>query len=271
MADYYLLDQPHLLQLLFYPRRDHTPPPPGSFDYGVNTGDDALIICRFYLHRPGWPWFIYFHGNGEVASDYDSIAPFYHHASFNLVVADYRGYGSSSGSPSFAHLIDDAHLIFKALRDKILTIDPSPDLFLMGRSLGSISVLELCDNYQDLIKGLIIESGFASATRLIKRFEIPVPGVDLDALEASCIESIARINCPTLIIHGARDSLVPLEEGELLYQTISSKEKNFTVIPFADHNDIMFADPKLYFGSITKFVFGYAHPQDLDGKEDVYE
>lgn len=256
MADYSLLDQPHLLQMLFYPRQDHTPPPPGAFDLAVPVDDDAVINCRFFYGRAEWPWLIYFHGNGEVASDYDGIAPFYHQASLNLAVADYRGYGSSGGSPGFANLINDSHILFNNIKSKIQTINPRTDIFVMGRSLGSTSALEICRHYQESIRGLIIESGFAAPTRLIRLFEIPVPGVDLDDLEAQILDTAKNIQCRCLIIHGSRDSLVPIAEGEFLYDALSSVEKYFELIPFADHNDIMFVRPDLYFGSIVSFVFG---------------
>lgn len=261
MPDYALLDHPILLQLLFYPRNDHDQSPPGAFDFSVPVDAGVNIICRFYTGRESWPWIIYFHGNGEVACDYDYIAPFYTTRCINLVVADYRGYGGSSGQPGFAHLINDAHLIFKALTDEIKRREPSALIFVMGRSLGSTSALELGYNHQEDIQGLIIESGFASVTRLVKHLGLPAPGIDLATLENQCLKMIAAIKCPCLIIHGEYDTLVPVREGQMIMETLPGPDKNFCIIPGAGHNDVIFTHPDIYFSAIENFVYQGLIPQ----------
>jgi len=254
MPDYARLDRSILQEMLFYPRRDHSDPPPGAFDFPVSVDEQIYITCRFYVGGQDWPWIIYFHGNGEVASDYDYIAPFYISKSLNLVVADYRGYGASNGMPGFGHLIADAHTLYSILNAEIKSRNPAARIFIMGRSLGSTSALELAANYQEAISGLIIESGFASVTRLIKHLHMPASGIDLQTLEQQCLESIAGINCPSLIIHGEYDNLVPLPEGQLIFQTLPEPDKIFVLIPQAGHNDIIFARPDIYFNSIADFV-----------------
>lgn len=260
MPDYARLDHPVLLQLLFYPRNDHDQAPPGAFDFPVPVDEGVNVVCRFYTGQESWPWLIYFHGNGEVACDYDYIAPFYLTRRINLVVADYRGYGGSSGQPGFAYLINDAHIIFKALSDEIKRRSTSP-IFIMGRSLGSTSALELGFNHQDEIKGLIIESGFASVTRLVKHLGLPALGIDLDTLENQCLDMIAAIHCPFLVIHGEYDNLVPVKEGQIIMDTLPGSDKTFVLIPGAGHNDVIFACPYLYFSAIEEFVYKGLVPQ----------
>ena len=68
-----------------------------------------LVSCRFYKGNAEWPWILFFHGNGEVVSDYDEISPFYFKRKINLVVADYRGYGKSGGTPTITDMLSDAH------------------------------------------------------------------------------------------------------------------------------------------------------------------
>ena len=43
---------------------------------------------------------VYWHGNGEVASDYDPFASIYHLLGLHLIVVDYRGYGWSTDTPT---------------------------------------------------------------------------------------------------------------------------------------------------------------------------
>jgi len=75
MPDYSCVDQPYFLQMLFYPRPDFTRPPDYAWDLFADTKDGARLAARFYSGGEQWPWILYFHGNGEVASDYDDLAP----------------------------------------------------------------------------------------------------------------------------------------------------------------------------------------------------
>lgn len=254
MPNYSEIDQPSILAYVFYPRDDHTPCPGYAFDISVPVDDDVSIVCRFYKGNDGWPWIIYFHGNGEVVSDYDEIAPFYFKYKLNLVVADYRGYGSSTGTPTLAFIAHDAPILFTTIRDELARRGLKNDVWIMGRSLGSISALELAAHHQDNIRGLIIESGFLSISRLIIHLNIPAHGIDLDKHFRECIGMIQTISLPILILHGEYDSLVPLEEAETLYANIGSTEKEFLIISSATHNDIMFVGLRQYLEAIRKFI-----------------
>jgi fermentation-respiration switch protein FrsA (DUF1100 family) len=62
------------------------------------------------------------------------------------------------------------------------------------------------------------------------------------------------ISTPTLIIHGERDTGVPLKEGKELYENSAAKDKKLVIIPNADHNDLMIVGKKQYFEAIEEFV-----------------
>ena len=124
----------------------------------------------------------------------------------------------------------------------------------MGRSLGSISALELAYRYPDSIQGLVIESGFCSVVRIITHLGIPAPGIDLKKIDQECVEMIRKISIPALIMHGKQDTLVPVEEAKDLYQELGSDRKELLIIPAATHNDIMIVGFKKYFDALQQFV-----------------
>ena len=254
MIDYSSLDQPFLLQFIFYPREDFTPCPENAFDHSVWVGEGVSISCRFYMGHHEWPWILFFHGNGEVVSDYDEISPLYHQKKINLVVADYRGYGASTGVPTLTGLVQDAHTVFKEVREELSRRNLRKDLWVMGRSLGSISALELAYHHQEEIKGLIIESGFPSVVRIMFHLGMPAHGMGLEKIDQGCLERINKIFLPTLIIHGEQDSLVPLENAKDIYQHLGAREKELLVIPSATHNDIMIVGFMDYFKAIQHFI-----------------
>lgn len=120
--------------------------------------------------------------------------------------------------------------------------------------MGSISALELGYHYSDQIQGLIIESGFASVTRLIKHLGLPSRGIDLEPIEDEHRTRIHKIFLPSLIIHGEFDHLVPLQEARDLLTYLGTSKKELVIIPRADHNNVMFSSADRYFGAIQKFI-----------------
>ncbi|MGQ9645408.1 MAG: alpha/beta hydrolase [Thermodesulfobacteriota bacterium] len=254
MIDYSPLDRPFLLQSIFYPRRDVTPCPQNAFDLSVSVAEGIFISCRFYVGHSQWPWVLFFHGNGEVVGDYDEISSLYHQKRINLVVADYRGYGASGGVPTLTDLVQDSHAIFKQINFELSRKNLRTDLWVMGRSLGSLSALELAYHYQDRLKGLVIESGFPSVVRIMVHLGMPAHEMNLEGIDQACLERIRRIFLPTLIIHGDQDWLVPLQNARDLYHHLGTEDKELLIIPSATHNDIMLVGLKEYFDALQRFI-----------------
>jgi len=255
MIDYTLLDQSSVMDYVFYPRDYHNKGPVNSFDLPVEVDKGVSVICRFYRGYSDGPWILFFHGNGEVVSDYDELSSFYTRRKLNLVVADYRGYGLSGGTPTLNGITADSHKILEAVKGELFGISQTERLWVMGRSLGSMSAIELASTASQTINGLIVESGFISVGRLLEHLDVPVPaGVDLAFIYRETLAMVKGIRLPTLIIHGEYDKIVPFTEGEDLYENIGSGKKELLMIPAADHNDIMFVGLQQYFGAIERFI-----------------
>lgn len=254
--DYSVLDRPETLQVLFYPRRDWTPPPPGARDFMIEVEPGMSVSCRFYAGSAGGPRILYFHENGEVACDHDWIAPFYNRQGISLFVADYRGYGRSQGMPTFSSMTADAHPIFRFFVETVRSADAGGSLFVMGRSLGAHSAVELASSYGEELSGLIVESGSANVAGLARRFGLS--SESLEELEKAVSHRLHSIKLPALIIHGEHDSLIPVDAGIALHQEIGSQQKELVIIPGAEHNDIMLVEMEPYFSAIRGFVIGGA-------------
>jgi len=254
MPDYSSIDQPSTLMYIFYPRKDSTLCPENAFDLLAPVDDHVSIHCRFYIGDQKWPWILFFHGNGEVVSDYDEIAPLYHQRRLNLIVADYRGYGESNGVPTLTDLVQDAHAILREIMKELSKRELRRDLWIMGRSLGSISAFELAYRYQDAIRGLIIESGFPSVVRIMMHLGIPIRDMNLERIDQECLEMIQKIFLPTLVIHGEMDSLVPVKEAKDILKHLGTDKKELLIIPSANHNDIMLVGFQKYFDVLQRFI-----------------
>lgn len=251
--DYGLIDRAGIGRSVFYPRPDFSPPPPGASDHRIEVEAGVAIAGRFYPLGASLPSLLYFHGNGEVASDYDGIAPVFRQFGMNLFVADYRGYGASGGTPSFAALVSDAHPVLDSFHDLLDDGGFAGPRFLMGRSLGAHPAIELAARRPERMNGLVIESGAGNLRRLMRYL-----GGEPDGPTAELIDlhsrKIAAISLPVLVIHGAEDELIAVEQAIEFHAALSVAEKELVIIPGAGHNDIMWVGLRQYFESIAAFV-----------------
>jgi fermentation-respiration switch protein FrsA (DUF1100 family) len=254
-ADYSALDRPEILAFVFYPRKDFTRTPSNASDYFIPVDEGVSISCRFYVYDRSSPSILYFHGNGEVVSDHDYIAPMYNQLGINLFVADYRGYGASQGRPTLSNTVSDAPVIFKAFVDILHRENYIRDIFVMGRSLGSISAIEIAYCYQEEMRGLIIESGFAALINLLSHLGFPAAPLGIKDPEFPNLARIRTITAPALIIHGEYDQIIPVTEGEALFHNSAARDKRLLVIPGANHNDIIWIGRESYFQAIKEFAF----------------
>ena len=253
---YEVLDRPEVTSVLFYPRRDVGVPrlAPGVHTVRITVGQDVHLGGKVFAATPGAPVILYFHGNGETASDYDTIAPLYTRIGITLFVVDYRGYGLSGGSPSATALVDDACAVYGSASQVLEErgIEPGK-IFVMGRSLGSAAALEIVDREQG-VAGIILESGFAYTFPLIERIGFLQLA---DAYEHrdgfGNLDKIARAKLPTLIMHGERDWIIPITDAEALYEASAGEPKTFVRIPGAGHNDLMLVGRQTYFDAVADF------------------
>ena len=259
--DLTFLDNELIVQRVFYPRKHHGSPPRENnttFSIEFKISNNIQITGRFYLAENSKisPIILFFHGNGEIASDYDFIAPSYQQMGINFFVADYRGYGSSNGTPSFSKMISDSHVIYQQFREYLLKNGFTGLITVMGRSLGSASAIELASQYQDQIACLIIESGFAHTFDLLRRLGVPSSLLPVDKEEeVSALPLVKKIKIPFLLIHGENDIIIPLSDGISLYNTITSETKAILIIPRAGHNDLLLMGPEDYMEAVRKIVF----------------
>lgn len=253
------LSHPALCQFLFYPRPDPGyPPPEGAQDHLFRVGQGVTVGARFYTVPRAKANILFFHGNGEIASDYDDLGPVYNHYGINFYAVDYRGYGKSTGQPTPRSLLEDAHPVFEEWIRWVWENGKQAPLILMGRSLGSAPALELADSYQEQVAGLIIESGMAYTVPLARALGFPVEAMGItEANGFQNADKISRFEKPTLIIHAEMDDLIPLKVGEILHAKCPAEAKRLYVVPGATHNDIFYRAGETYFRVISEFIDRY--------------
>jgi hypothetical protein len=253
---YKILDHPSILNFIFYPRPDDYVLPDSATmqNYDLKVEKDITISCTFYFRDKNAVNMLFFHGNGELAGEYLDVGSIFNKAGINLFVADYRGYGRSGGRPTVSSMIKDAHPIFRGFKQVIADKGYTGGCFIMGRSMGNASAIELAAAYPAEFKGLIVESGFCDVTDLLSRMGISIVKDGSGTKVSPGFERVKNIRMPALIIHGEYDSIVPLEEGRKIYDNLGSFEKKMVVIPDADHNTIFAEGMEQYLAELKGFI-----------------
>ncbi len=255
--NYSALDIPEIVELLFYPRKETGWPQPGTtFDeLAISTPDGVHIGGRWYCASNTAPSILFFHGNGEIVEDYGDLAAIYMKFEINFMPFDYRGYGRSTGKPSVTSMMRDCHAIYSFAKEFLSHNNITGPLFIMGRSLGSASAIELASEYGSEIGGLIIESGFANIVPLLQLLGVNIH--TLGITEADCPNNaikISQYHGPLLVIHAEKDHIIPFAEGKTLFDACPSRQKQFLEIKRANHNNIFQLGMSIYFNAIAEFI-----------------
>ena len=120
-----------LNSFLFHPRKSAESL--GGNDMLIPVNENSKVGVRFHLVNPKTPNILFFHGNGEIASEYDDIASVYNQREINFIIADFRGYGFSTGVPNAENTQSDAHIILDFLLKHLEEKNYSEPPILMGR------------------------------------------------------------------------------------------------------------------------------------------
>jgi len=186
---------------------------------------------------------LYSHGNGEdlgmVREQLKKLTRF----GCDFISYDYPGYGLSGGTPTE----EGCYQAIKCLYDHLITemgVAPQ-NIILWGRSLGTGPSCFLASKNE--VAGLVLETPFLSAFRTIT--EIPVLPWD----RFRNINFVSSIQCPSLVIHGNMDEVVPFRQGRKIHRALPHPNE-LLEIKGASHNNIAEVGGRLYDESIYKFL-----------------
>jgi len=172
---------------------------------------------------------LYFGGNAEdVAYTLPELAAVFPDRA--IYCLHYRGYSGSSGRPSEPALRSDASSLFEMVRKE------HDDIIVVGRSLGSSLAIQLAA--EQPVSRLVLIAPFESILTIAKR---TIPFLPVSLLLRDTYQSwkyAPRVSCPTLVIAGSHDQLVPMGDTQKLLDAFSPGVARLRVIDGADHNSV---------------------------------
>ena len=244
-----------LISSIFYPRKSFIPS--DEHDILITVEEGIKVGTRLFLSDKLYPTILYFHGNAELAQEYNSIAQLYNNHDINLIVADYRGYGLSNGNPDKDNLHNDAVKIFDYILSYLKNNEYNGRMIIMGRSLGSASACEIISKREGNIDKCIIESGFATEYPLLQLMSIDPDSIDYSLSDGfENLSKLKKYKKPIFFIHADMDHIIPISEAELMMEKSTSKDKELFIVKGSDHNNIIMMNKDTYFKKIKDFING---------------
>lgn len=179
---------------------------------GSGKKRSEIIVC-YFRHRKAKNTILFPHGN---AVDLGRTRFFLLYISWklrvNVVGYDYSGYGHSSGKATAHGALQDIVACWEDATE-VEKIDPKT-IILYGQSVGTGPTVYLARKLKTQIRGCILQCPFLSGMRVLR------PGLKHWPCWAdiySNIKHVRKIEVPVLIIHGLKDEVVPVEQGQKLF------------------------------------------------------
>ena len=179
-------------------------------------------------------------GNGFVIAASYYIITSIIEQDVDLMVFNFRGYGTNPGSPTVEGVKADVEGAYLYLTEQ-RGVAPA-DLILHGHSLGSILAAHAVNHHP--AAAVVLESPLTDAKDLTSRL---VPWilkpfvrftVDPALLTVSNFQEVPKITVPILFVTGGADNVTPKEMAEELYEAAVTNDKRLHILEGGGHNDL---------------------------------
>ncbi len=214
------------------------------------TAEDGVRLHGWFVpHLSARCTFVAFHGNAGNIGNRLPWIELLHRVPGHVLLIDYRGYGRSEGRPHEHGIYRDATAAYRWCVDHR---PASPKgLVAIGESIGGAVAVDLAGRVP--VTGLVVQSTFTSAWDMAKTM-LPIGLLQpLARIRFDSAAKLRTIRCPTLVIHGDRDEIVPFRMGEKLFE-IAPGPKYFYRVPGAGHNDLLWVAADDYSARVRDFV-----------------
>ena len=219
-----------------------------AFEDVTLQASDGVGLHAWYVPAPGAvSTLLFLHGNaGNISHRLDKLAVL-NDLGTNVMLLDYRGYGSSQGVPDEAGTYRDAEAAYTWLRDR--GVAPA-QLVVYGESLGGPIATDLAARLP--VGGLILESAPSSILD-VARYHYPwLPVALFLSVRYDALAKIGRVTAPLLILHSRDDEIVPFAMAEQLYAAAPSPKR--LVALRGAHNDNFIVSADTYRAALDDFL-----------------
>ena len=223
--------------LMYFPDPLRVPPAEaglaGVEEVEIAAGDGVTLIAWHAPAREGKHTILYFHGNAANAANRARKIETMREDGSGVFYLNNRSYGGSGGRPSEANNVADAIAAYDHLVGRGV---PPERIVAFGESLGSGQAVRLAGERP--VAAVVLEAPLTSTIDVARPtyFWLPLGLLITDSYDNA--RNIGAVTAPLLILHGARDSVIPVEMGKRLLAA-ANESKRLEIFPDGDHNDLL--------------------------------
>ncbi|MEO0506311.1 MAG: alpha/beta fold hydrolase [Bacteroidota bacterium] len=219
------------------PRPENTTFPSSDFET-IKLKSNSEIECWYLRLDQSKGTVILFHGFGGSKSTMIERARIFNQLGYDAFLVDFMGSGGSEGNQTTIGFLEAEQV--KTCFD-FITKKGEKNLYMFGTSMGAVAIMKAISDYDIKPKGLILECPFGSMYKTVcSRFKtmnaptFPMAGLlvfwgglqnGFWAFEHNPIDYAKKINCPTLLVYGAKDEKVSREEIEQIFGNLPQPKK----------------------------------------------
>jgi len=196
-------------KLLFYPHTlDADYKPWKGEEVWISTPDNIRLNAALVKQSNPKGAILYFHGNkGSLKRCLAQIRQF-ENIGYDVLVLDYRTYGKSEGQlEGEQQMYDDAQLAYDFLAERY------DDIVIVGYSMGSGLASYIASN--NPTKALLLVAPYVSLIDMKNRYLPFIPNFLLKYHFRTDF-NLAQVTCPTILVHGERDEVIPVDSSRKL-------------------------------------------------------
>jgi len=155
---------------------------------------------------------VLFHGNRTTVAEQIPVMEALASLGYSSFVFDYSGFGRSDGEPSVRNLRGDARSAYHMFVD---SVGPTARKFAVATSLGAAVLLDVIEDIQPSLDGVVLVGTFASSREVgIRQGRIPRWLAWLAPQLYDNVAAVKRLTKPLLVIHSDADELFPIEDAQ---------------------------------------------------------
>ena len=233
-------------QLFYLPTRDE-PATPASWgckfeNISFKSADGTPLHGWFIPAKGKAPLgtVVFSHGNAGSIGHHLGFVIWLVEAGYDVMMYDYRGFGKSGGTVDRRGMVDDVKAAFSHI-GKRPGVNPRR-LVSYGHSLGGAkSVTALGETPVRGLRAVVIDGAFASYKAMARIIGGQL-GESLVTDELAPRDYVKKLSpVPLLVVHGARDEVVPVAQGRQLFQS-AAQPKTLFEVETGRHGDALSAN-----------------------------
>ena len=194
--------------------------------------------------------FVLFHGNAGSAWQREEYCRFLNPLGYDVLLAEYPGFGGRDGAMNEKSWITDAMEILRLVKASNSTNIP---VFLCGESMGCAVASALAANSEIPISGILLITPWDSLLNVAKDkyWFLPVRWMLKDRYDN--IANLADYRGPVAVMVAAQDEIIAPRLARRLYESLPGPKRRWT-FPKAGHNSWPSGPQEPWWGEMMGFM-----------------